>query len=89
MGKGPSGPTKVAVYLAPRAGFEPATNRLTARQSHQTIIHTLVHPSTKIGEFTCVPDSIGYLLATFGNIKTHRFCCQGVAKGMERWFDAA
>jgi hypothetical protein len=28
--KGPHGPLKTLVYLAPRAGFEPATNRLTA-----------------------------------------------------------
>ena len=28
--KGPDGPSKSLIYLAPRAGFEPATYRLTA-----------------------------------------------------------
>jgi hypothetical protein len=81
-------PTISARYLktlAPRAGFDLATNRLKAASNERATTNISVHLSARSAEFTSLADFIRYSLPTFGNTETGRFCCQAVARGRRRW----
>jgi hypothetical protein len=52
--EGPTGPLKSLILLAPRAGFEPATNRLTANPKYFSLAIFKVHRLLISADNTCV-----------------------------------
>jgi hypothetical protein len=69
--------------LAPRAGFEPATNRLTGSEgnfSEQFRAFLPVHHIAIAPMPIAYQPSLAYRPLASGNIQAHHYCCQLVAR---------
>ena len=66
------------LVVAPRAGFEPATNRLTANPVPVSARLIKVHPDSYYATVACTSCFIVYYCVSSDNIKAHQKCCLNV-----------